>query len=578
MQTVITAKCVDQTLRITNLPKLTSGGAEEVRIEVTFCELWSGLGKTAVFYRNKGKVYQVVMVDDACVIPYEVMMEPGKVYFGLVGVQGATMRTSEVVALTVEQGAIVAAVTVPLPDVYAQILTAYGSVDAAVKAEAATRAAEVAVERARIDNLAKLEDGSTTGDAELADIRVGADGKTYGTAGEAVRKQVDNVCAQIKANASAYGLQAACTESLRLGAQWNYSSGALLSGVAIPENTRSFLPRTVLWGDVEIAVTDGFRMSVIITDAQGHCESETGWTDAAVKVSAGTHFAINLRKANNTAMDAAELASALMFTRISDGDKVADVLKSALVEYGRVEGASYSFLRIPYVSNNGGSIRPVLALTSSDRTLSGGKRSPLQFAKAEGAAITINAGLFNVTTNQPVGQTIIDGISYVDTPMADDNGIAISAEECYPLCIDAAGMLSAPYDRSVSTATMLADGVVQAVTGWGKLVENFAICSADIAAETVHPGAYIRQCIGQFQNGDYCVLTVDQSRGKVENEAGLTYEECAQILVDKGVKFAYSLDGGGSAATVYGKRQLNPIYEGTTGRAVPTVIYFAVSE
>ena len=27
----------------------------------------------------------------------------------------------------------------------------------------------------------------------------------------------------------------------------------------------------------------------------------------------------------------------------------------------------------------------------------------------------------------------------------------------------------------------------------------------------------------------------------------MTYEECAQILVDHGVKFAYSLDGGGSA-------------------------------
>lgn len=64
-----------------------------------------------------------------------------------------------------------------------------GKIDGLVQAEERLTD-EIAVERSRINQIASLEEGSTTGDAELQDIRIGWDGTTYENAGEAVRNQI----------------------------------------------------------------------------------------------------------------------------------------------------------------------------------------------------------------------------------------------------------------------------------------------------------------------------------------------------------------------------------------------------
>ena len=69
----------------------------------------------------------------------------------------------------------------------------YSDLDGRIANEYLERTNEDNTLSARIDELEALPDGSTTADAELVDIRVGANGITYSTAGNAVRGQFADV-------------------------------------------------------------------------------------------------------------------------------------------------------------------------------------------------------------------------------------------------------------------------------------------------------------------------------------------------------------------------------------------------
>ena len=59
----------------------------------------------------------------------------------------------------------------------------------AVSTEKSERKSEIAVERARIDTFVSLQEGSTTGDAELLDARIDHDGTVHNCVGDAIRYQ-----------------------------------------------------------------------------------------------------------------------------------------------------------------------------------------------------------------------------------------------------------------------------------------------------------------------------------------------------------------------------------------------------
>ena len=74
-----------------------------------------------------------------------------------------------------------------LEELYTPRLNELGSQLEAMKQQKANQN-DLEVQKSRIDNLTKLGEGSTTGDAELQDVRVGPNGLIYQNAGDAVRE------------------------------------------------------------------------------------------------------------------------------------------------------------------------------------------------------------------------------------------------------------------------------------------------------------------------------------------------------------------------------------------------------
>lgn len=122
--TLIKVECTDQVLRLTQTPTIASGGVKEDTVEFAFDNLWDGFNLAAVFYCSEKEVYHVGIVDNRCIVPREVLANPGYFYLGVMGVKDGVTRTTNVLSYRVEAGAITEGVQPPepTPSIYESIL------------------------------------------------------------------------------------------------------------------------------------------------------------------------------------------------------------------------------------------------------------------------------------------------------------------------------------------------------------------------------------------------------------------------------------------------------------------------
>lgn len=189
---------------VTEFPLITDNNVNVDEIEAEFDESWDGYAKIAVFKKKSWQNSLCTLFDCNNIAKLPDTVGSGKLILGIVGIDSESQITTNIKTISIAESAEFDGIEAPEEDVYRQILDSYARVinqrseiDAEIHRVEAQANANYETVNERVNNLVATDPGSTGDNAELLDIRVGSDGKTYPTAGDAVRVQVSELKSDI---------------------------------------------------------------------------------------------------------------------------------------------------------------------------------------------------------------------------------------------------------------------------------------------------------------------------------------------------------------------------------------------
>lgn len=220
--------------------------------------------------------------------------------------------------------------------------------------------------------------------------------------------------------------------------------------------------------------------------------------------------------------------------------------------------STYYYLTIIPRKDEAGNVIPLQLGFANDDVSISSVESTLDFAHRKNATVCINAGIFNVDTNKPLGVVIKDGAILQDEAITDVKYgyFGITADYKYKF-----------YEEGTTPSRMILDGCKDVVCIFNSLIRNgIHTIQTDERREP-------RQSIGIRQDNSIVIITCD---GRDDISEGMTYTDLARLHAEQNCMNAYILDGGGSSSTVVrGIKQNESVDYLTVDRKVTSFLYVA---